>query len=320
MIPTRDRQRDLAACLAAVRTAVARSGRTVEIIVVDDGSRDGTDGMIRALARRPGWTLRLVRHAESRGPAAARNAGVRAARAATLVFTDSDCLPSPGWLRALLAGLQASPELAAVEGRVIPRPAPPHDPYTQAVQNARGGRWLTCNLAVRRKAFLRAGGFDERYPLPVREDTDFAFALLTSGARIGFVPGAVVVHPIRRGGPGRFLREARQAVTEGLLFRKYPRLYLTRLKWIDGWAIPAYYLAPYAGVVGIIAGPHRAAALILWAAGTATIVAAWCRRTRWSLRLLPALSAEAALVPFVRLGWLAWGAARYALARRRPAR
>lgn len=197
---------------------------------------------------------------------------------------------------------------------------PPYDLYAHVVQTA-GGQWLTCNLAVRRREFLAAGGFDERYfPPNVREDTDLAFALLTAGGRLPYAPRAVVVHPVRPGRHWKFVRDARKGVYEALFFRKFPRLYLTRLKWIDGWAIPAYYLPSYAGAAWLGLGPGRLAPCLLWAAGAALIVGAWARRRRVALRDLPVALAEAALVPFVRLGWVVWGALRYSPASPHPAR
>ena len=103
VVPTRDRPRALARCLAALDV---QQGIVVEVVVVDDGSVD-TRAVERVVERHEG--VRLVR-LDGCGPAAARNAGVRAARAEVVLLTDDDCVPAPGWAAALAA---------AVEGRRV---------------------------------------------------------------------------------------------------------------------------------------------------------------------------------------------------------
>src|SRR4051794_10649408 len=82
-----------------------------EVVVVDDGSRDAT-----AIAAREAGA-RVVSNASALGPADARNAGVAATDAPLIAFTDADCVPAPGWLR---AGVAAVAESGLVQGRVEP--------------------------------------------------------------------------------------------------------------------------------------------------------------------------------------------------------
>ena len=318
IIPTRDRMRDLSGCLRAVRKSASGLRGRAEVIVVDDGSRDGTPAMVRKLARIWGrrLPLRLIHLNKPHGPATARNRGARAARSETLVFTDSDCIPKPGWFGAILSAISRHPEADVVEGRTLPNLRPPHGIHDHSVENRNGKRWLTCNLAVKRSAFLNAGGFDEHYRRPVREDTDFAFAMLECGARTFFSRNAVVVHPVRAGGPGKFLREAKQGIYEPLIFAKYPLLYLTKLKWLDGYAFPAWYLGFYAGAVwailmwmGTVPAGSRGitGAVILGAGALLASVLARIRGRRWTAGELPALALESLIVPFIRLWWVALG-------------
>ncbi|MDP1850369.1 MAG: glycosyltransferase, partial [Solirubrobacteraceae bacterium] len=104
VVPTRDRPEALARCLAAL--ARQRGADELEIVVVDDSDGGG--------AAAPG--ARVV-HGGARGPAAARNLGVRAARGAIVCFTDDDCVPAPDWAQRLAAacadgGAAAGPTLA----------------------------------------------------------------------------------------------------------------------------------------------------------------------------------------------------------------
>ena len=93
VVPVRDRPAELARLLAALRADPAT--RDLPVVVVDDGS---AEPVVAAGAR-------VVRHATARGPAAARNAGLRLADTGAVAFLDSDCVPRPGWLEALLPHL-----------------------------------------------------------------------------------------------------------------------------------------------------------------------------------------------------------------------
>lgn len=115
VIPCRNEARNLAFLIGEVDAAM--SGRDYEVLVVDDGSTD-TTGAIAAAAG-----VRIERHDVPRGLSAARNAGIRAARGAVVVFTDDDCEPSPNWLEELertygtAGGLE---RIAGVGGAVDP--------------------------------------------------------------------------------------------------------------------------------------------------------------------------------------------------------
>ena len=99
----------LAACLDALARQTIRD--RVEVIVVDDGPDDAT----AEVAGR--YDVRLIRHPQNRGLAAARNTGIEAATAPVVAFTDDDCVPADDWLEALLEGYGGS-DAVAVGGRV----------------------------------------------------------------------------------------------------------------------------------------------------------------------------------------------------------
>ena len=93
VVPTFNRPAALASCLDALARQDYPADR-YEMIVVDDGSAPTEAAAIAETATR--HRVRLVRQ-ENRGPAAARNAGVREAHGAYIAFTDDDCMPAPGW-------------------------------------------------------------------------------------------------------------------------------------------------------------------------------------------------------------------------------
>lgn len=190
VIPTRNRPDTLAACLQ--RLAPDRQtleGSQYEVVVTDDGDADETRALLR---RHYAWVRHTV--GPQRGPAANRNAGVRATRGEWIAFTDDDTLPDPEWLEQLL---RVSVGVDAVEGCTLCRRGL-RSPREDAPQNDRGGRWWTCNLAVRRTAFDALGGFDERFSAPHMEDADFRDRAFAAGLAWHFTPLAVIDHPPRR--------------------------------------------------------------------------------------------------------------------------
>ena len=191
VVPTHNRKALLRRCLRAL---VHQQYPDYEIIVVDDGSTDGTGDMVQ----REFPQVRYIRQEPTLGPAAARNRGVHVARGEIVAFTDDDCVPPPDWLARLAQGFADYPQAAAVGGiqeaseqvlrtRVLAR-------YERFVTRrvyglgeapvvgspAPGG---TNNLAVRRDLLLEIGGFDETFPVAAGEDAD----LLRRLAKRGYV-------------------------------------------------------------------------------------------------------------------------------------
>jgi glycosyltransferase involved in cell wall biosynthesis len=168
-------------------------------VVVDDGSRDAA-AVAAEVAGAP--HARLVTGG-GRGPAAARNLGAAAARAAVLCFTDDDCRPGPGWLDALARRIEAG--AAAVAGPT--RNGLPGDVYasaSQAITNhlveasldpaaGRVGFAPTSNVACRAELH-RSLPFDEGYPLAAGEDRDWCARLAEAGSAPSFEPRAWVAH------------------------------------------------------------------------------------------------------------------------------
>ncbi len=193
IIATCRRARLLATTLRALAVQTLPQ-QLFEVIVVADGSTDGTDMVIdRARTRLP--LLRTI-HQPQRGPASARNAGIRIARGRILAFTDDDCIPGRDWLRSLLQCYHDHPDAIGVEGKTI-TDQEKVTPLTHQVVNLRGGRSRpTCNVSYLRAALLEAGGFDERYVFN-GEDEDIALAIAKLG-QIVFCESAVVIHPPRR--------------------------------------------------------------------------------------------------------------------------
>lgn len=221
IVCTRNGRERIAACLDAL---AAQCGPRAELLVVDDGSTDGTADFLAA--RRP--EVRLLR-LEPGGLSAARNAGASAARGAWLVFTDDDCEPDPDWLGELAAHFDDGWD--ALGGPNLP--PPPARALEAVIAAAPGGASHVmlddreaehlpgCNLAVTATAFHTIGGFDPNFHT-AGDDVDFCWRLRDAGFRLGFVPTAFVWHR-RRPTLGGYLRQQiGYGRAEALLMRKHP--------------------------------------------------------------------------------------------------
>jgi glycosyltransferase involved in cell wall biosynthesis len=197
--------------LARTLQALAKQELEVpwEVVVCDDGSPPEQVEQARAAAAavRAGHAVPVTVVAEGhRGPAAARNAGARAARGPLLAFLDDDCLPAPGWLAAHWQAHRRGERLAVV-GHVAWDPALRVTPFMELV--ARGAQFhfdaiadpervpfscfYTANCSLSRADLDAAGWFDATLP-PFMEDTEFAYRLTQCGVRIVYRPQALVYH------------------------------------------------------------------------------------------------------------------------------
>lgn len=309
VVPTYRRSRLLARCLAALREQELPPDR-FEIIVADDGGDEATRSVVEESLRAGGANCRYLAVSGRHGPAAARNLGWRAARSAVVAFTDDDCLPQPGWLK---AGLEAMTEgVDAVSGRIVmPLRKRPTD-YERDASGLTTGEFVTANCFCRKSALELVGGFDERFTSAWREDSDLQFSLLARGAAIVRAEAAVVLHPVRPAGWGISLFQQRKTQFNALLFKKHPELYRSRLA-----PFPRAYLLVNAALgAAIVATPALsrgtiAAAWAIWAALTAQLCLERLRGTSRAPAHVLEMIVTSALVPPLSLFWHVRGLCRF---------
>ena len=225
VMPTRDRPGDLARAVSAL--AAQDTKRRWVLVVVDDGSVPP--------AGVPG--VNVIRLGGG-GPGPARNAGWASASADIVLFTDDDVEPDPTWVESALAFLDAHPEHVAVEG---PTRSPPFDPLeAYSIEVDAPGAYYSCNIAYRRAALERLGGFASDIPTPHGEDVDLAFRALELGP-IGWAPGMSVRHHPRTLGLRRLAGRSRMAPSEVIVFRRH------RSRYGRAARLPAF-LFPYANI------------------------------------------------------------------------
>lgn len=257
--------RDAAGTLRATLDGLARQTATVpfEVVVVDDGSRDGTADLADGHPVGP----RLVRRpSPGEGPGDARNAGVAVARAPVLAFTDADCVPTPEWLQEGLAALERT-GAGIVQGAVRPRPADTAGPFGRTLWvPAEYGLYETANLFVLREWFDRVGGFEDWVNRSWRpggapdgpqrhfgEDALFAWRARRLGARTAFSERALVHHAVFPRDPLEFVLERRRDGLFAELVALIPELRERMLfgRVFLGRRAAAFHLAAAGGAVAV---------------------------------------------------------------------
>ncbi len=189
----------LARCLGSLDADRQRFGKPISVIVVDNGS---TRLPAAECARYP--FVRLVEEREP-GPGPARSHGARLADTPLLAFIDADCIAQPGWLSAILAHFDAHPDTAVIGGDVrIARVDPARPTSIESYESVYGYRMqlyverdhytATCNMAVRREAFLKVGDFAG---IQLAEDLDWGRRATAMGYRIDYVPEMLIETPAR---------------------------------------------------------------------------------------------------------------------------
>lgn len=313
VIPTCRRPESLARCLDALLRQDL-PGDAYEIVVADDAADPATRAAVerwrvRAAASRIAVVYVPVTGAH--GPAAARNAGWRAATSAQIAFTDDDCLPRPGWLRAGSAALDAG--LAGASGRiVVPLRERPTD-YERNASHLASATFVTANCFYQRSVLQALGGFDTRFEMAWREDSDLHFRLLARGARLGMASDAVVEHPVRPAGWGVSLRQQRKSQYNALLFKRHPNYYRERVQAAPPWA---YYLTTAALVTcgyGLARRCRRwtLSGGALWLMLTARFCAHRLRDTTHAPAHVGEMFVTSALIPPLAIYWRLRGALRY---------
>lgn len=192
-----------------------------EVLVVNDGSKDGTDELLLHFESNTVLQMRSCRQ-QNKGPAAARNLGIKHAQGDIIAFTDDDCLPHENWLSTILSNMQD--HVVALQGRTYTDICD-ITPLTHQIENIYGSRDVpTCNAAYRKSVLTAINGFDEQFPFPHNEDADLAWRAGKLGA-IAFCPEMRVYHPPRQDKFKKVARRMKIMESEFRLYYKDPESY-----------------------------------------------------------------------------------------------
>jgi mycofactocin system glycosyltransferase len=228
VIPVYNRPAEIAECLASLKSLDYPDDK-MEVIVIDDASRDHTAAEVRRFG------VRLIVQPNNMGQSAARNAGVAAASGEIIAFLDSDCIAEKAWLRELVPYFQ-DPRVALVGGYVGAYYNEKRmDRYEQVCSALNMGADAvlgrgegsvfyvpTCNMLVRKEIYDQVGGLDET--LQVGEDVDLCWRMMQAKHHLFYIPRGRVLHKHRNRMLSGFLRRFDYGTSEAALYARFPKV------------------------------------------------------------------------------------------------
>ncbi|MCG2725690.1 MAG: glycosyltransferase family 2 protein [bacterium] len=208
IIPTYNRAETMKKCLKAIEAQTYTASR-FEVIIVDDGSTDKTEELAADFVRQGTVDARYYRQ-KNRGPAAARNLGIKNADGEILLFIGDDIIAAPDLLKRHVAWhLENISDNAALLGYVTWDRSLKITPFMHWLEN--GGpqfsfnelengaeadpcRFYTCNISLKRRFLTKNGLFDEEFPYAAFEDVELGYRLKAAGLKLFFNRKAVAWH------------------------------------------------------------------------------------------------------------------------------
>lgn len=312
IIPTYRRPKLLINCLQALAQQCIDPS-AYEVIVVSDGPDHQTLMALLPWLKKQTIRLNYLETPKKDGPAAARNFGWINAKSDLIAFTDDDCLPDRNWLKALLSRFEQEPSAMVLTGKTeVPLTEKPTDAALNTA-HLETAEFITANCACRKTALLAVGGFDERYKMAWREDSDLQFKFLTQGINILPVPEAKVVHPVRKTSWGQSIKEQKKGIYDALLFRKFPELYRRK---IQPSAIWNYYLINLFWVL-LLLSLHFQSVPLKWISCSALLLLFGdfllkrIRRSRKSPGHLLEMMYTSLFIPTLSVYWRIYGAIKF---------
>jgi HAD superfamily hydrolase (TIGR01662 family) len=300
--------------LADLVAGVDREPRPRAVVIVDDRAEPSEPlSLLHTVT-----PLRVV-GSGGRGPAAARNAGWRAAESEWVAFLDDDVEPAEDWNAQLVRDLAALPDsVAGCQAQLfvpLPEDRRPTD-EERRTSGLVGAPWITADMAYRRCALLATGGFDERFPRAFREDCDLGLRVIRAGWTIAW-GRRCTTHPLTaRGGWRGVLRAQAGNADNALLRAKYGREWrrLTRAgAGRTGWHLLTCGAAVLAGV-GLLTKRRRSAlaGAALWSALTADFAVRRILPGPRTVSEIAAMTFTSAVIPPLAIwhrlrGELRWG-------------
>lgn len=312
VVPTYRRPDLLERCLHALQRQTLFPS-DYEIIVCDDGpsavAREVVHSAMSAMPNGP--AIRYLEINETQGPAGARNRGWQSSRASIIAFTDDDTIPDKGWL---VAGLNAMQDGAdAITGRIsMPLPNEPSDIERDAA-GLETAEFVTANCFMRRNILNEIGGFDERFSMAWREDSDLHFSLLEAGYSIEKAPEALVVHPLR---PNKFaagIGMQKKVLFDVLLYQKHPGLYREHVRHGLPWLYIVITLLMVVTLTSALAGraDFASVSLGLWILFTLRFFLTRLSRSARTVRNTFELFLTSIVIPPLSIYWRFVGMSRY---------
>jgi glycosyltransferase involved in cell wall biosynthesis len=225
--------RTIDTCLAALEKVRYPN---YEVIVVNDGSTDGTLEICRKYPY-----IRLICQ-ENRGLSVARNVGLEAATGEIVAYTDADCDVDPDWITYLVHGFRITgqvavggPNLPPPENALVPSAVAvsPGGPTHVLIDDLEAEHIAGCNMAFKAEVLRELGGFDPHYRA-AGDDVDICWRLQDAGHANGFSPAAQVWHFRRNTVKDYFNQQRGYGKAEAMVYYKHPERFnlLGQARWL----------------------------------------------------------------------------------------
>ena len=194
IVPAYNAEGTIESCLSALENQPIPK-EDYEIIVVDDGSIDGTANVLK------NYAVKYIKQ-ENKGPATARNRGVEDAKGEIILFTDSDCVPDINWVSEMIKPFK-DVDVVAVKGAYRTRQKSIVARFSQLefeerFEMLKKAGYIdmvdTYSAGFRKEIFRKMGGFDTSFPVANNEDTELSYRMSNLGFKMVFNPNAVVYH------------------------------------------------------------------------------------------------------------------------------
>ncbi|MFH1207620.1 MAG: glycosyltransferase family A protein [Patescibacteria group bacterium] len=220
IIPTYNRLNRLQNCL---RSVLALNYIDYEIIIVNDGSTDGTRDWLDRFNKPK---IKSIHHLKNLGPSASRNTGINLASGNILAFTDDDCIVDGNWLIELEKVLRNNP-CDFVFGATYYISKHYKGYFPERLTSNGGGTWPGgANIAFKKEVFEKIGGFNSDFDKYHNEDTETAIRAVAKGCEYKRAPNALVFHQPDKWTTQSLLSSAKNLSVWPALKSKFPKHYL----------------------------------------------------------------------------------------------
>lgn len=307
VIPTYKRPELLSQCLKALHRQTYNR-LNFELIVV----HDGPDAITERKIKRYFPDVRYYSLKENKGPAAARNYGWLNAKGILIAFTDDDCLPDKNWLNDIWMSYNNEIDIAFTGKVHVPLPEFPTDFELNTARLAESGL-VTANCICSKAALLKVGGFDERFRMSRRGDSDLEFKLLSEGITIKKLDNALVVHPVRKASWGISIKEQKKRMFNVLLYKKFPFLYRQKIGEVPPYSYYLMIILFFGMIYSLITRQPYTLEITL---SVYTMLFMWLtlkrlKNTSRSIDHIAEILVTSMIIPFVSIYWQCYGAFKY---------
>jgi hypothetical protein len=195
---------------------------------------------------------------------------------------------------------------------VVPISSSPTD-YERNISQLETAEFITANCGISKMALIDTGGFDERFTMAWREDSDLQFKLLEKNIPILKAQNAIVIHPVRKAPWGVSLREEKKGIFNALLYKKFPQLYKQKIQPRPPWH---YYVATnfaLAAIAGLFlkGGFITNVGITGWVGTTVWFTSKRLSKTSHSFDHIFEMFCTSSIIPILSLYYRIYGSIKY---------